>query len=386
MSTSESVRQLDDEQLLAIARFCRGNRNLETTQANSMGRRVEYFLGDEFVDLLTSEEFREAKLFDMDEDMSRSQAVLVGRRMLNTYFHNAELLNKDKSVDYDEIDKLQPVNNTEFEDDEEAYYVWMLKASSTKQKVYAGLMVGGAIAICMIKAWPLWMKIIVWWISLIMLISMLSLLVLRIFMAAIFWILGFRGLWLLPNVLNDDMDILDAFSPFIGYGTTAKEFRMQQKQARMRRSKKNADKNEPVADAATESHKKVEFDFGWMNVAVVLVAGMVLCNSLGLFMPDNIPEFITTKYDLFKQFPGLAPPDYNATEEKILQDARDAAAAAAEAAEIEANGGKPKSTSSDGVHIPGMGESEDLTDEEEEIKQSGVNTKVDGEEEAAELD
>ena len=88
-------------------------------------------------------------------------------------------------------------------------------------------------------------------------------------------------------MLNDDLDILDAFSPFIGYGTTSREIRLAQKAARVARNavvekklkKKNSQKagvplpEEEEEESVVESKEgKHEYDFGLLNVGIILIA------------------------------------------------------------------------------------------------------------------
>lgn len=401
--------QLDDAQLMKIAQYCRAT--IDVHDGACMDRRVEYFHGDDMVDLLMSKSFRKKKFCEMPEEVTRETGLAIATALAESrnvnFFHKAIITNKlTKSVDYDELDQLTPDQNGSMEDNDDAVYVWLISGSKMKSILLSVTLVAIGIAFTMIKVWPLWMKIVVWWLSLIMLVSMLSLLVLRIIFAALFWMVGFRGLWLLPNMLNDDLPVLDAFSPFVGYGITSKEFRQQQKSARLAanaRLTKKSSKGVPVptpanadgtpAPVAERVEGRHECDFGLLNLGFILIGGLILCNALGLFMPENIPEFVTTRADLFAHFPSLAPPDYNATAEAIAAEAAAAAAVAAEK-----NGSvpippkaEPAGTASDGVKISGMGESEELNDDDivDDVQMENnekYRNKHDGEEITEDLD
>jgi DNA segregation ATPase FtsK/SpoIIIE-like protein len=219
-----------------------------------------------------------------------------------------------------------------------------------------------------IKAWPIWMKVIVWWCSLIMLVCLLSLSVLRLVLYSVFWLIGFRGIWLLPNMFNDDLDFLDAFYPLFGKAVSQKELAKQAKQKRLaakaaeleaakqaKLAKKGVlkgttatttatttttttsaaaptgDKAKTEGDKAKEEPKKDGketpaepkkpgrcdgYNFGLINLCGILICGLIFCNYTGMFMPEMIPDFVVSKQELFAQFPSLAPPDYNATAEE----------------------------------------------------------------------
>jgi len=394
---------IDDPTLLKIGNYCRSN--LDVSQGACFDRRVEYFHGDEMVDLLVSKSFKKKKFLKLPDEMTRSMAMEIADRMLESqsqgFFHKANIKNKyTKSVDYDELDQMEPAQHGSMEDDDDAVYIWILAPSQLQTVLYSAGLIVVAIAFCMIKVWPLWMKIAVWWCSLIMLVCMLSLLVIRIFVGAIFWVVGFRGLWLLPNMLNDDLDFLDAFSPLVGYGTTSREIRLNAKAARVAamdkvvKKKNSKGKQQPApaaeeAEATQEESKegKHECDFGMLNLGFILIAGILLCNYLGLFMPENIPEFVTSRADLFAHFPSLAPPDYNATAEAL---AAEAAAAMAESSGEGPLGASADGTSADGVKIPGLGESEDIADDDiiDDVKDTNekLGTKFESEEVTEDLD
>ena len=62
-------------------------------------------------------------------------------------------------------------------------------------------------------------------------------------------------------------------------------------------------------DRKEEEERMNSHNFGLVNIAFVVIVGIVTANYFGLFMPDNIPDFVVSKVELFKQFPSLAPPN-----------------------------------------------------------------------------
>lgn len=289
-------------------------------------RRVEYFLGEDFKAALHSEKFKKSKIFPAEFCMEE-----IGTRMMKAqYFLRGDITNMD-TANLEDQDLIEMHRRQVFSNDDEDYFVWLLQPSNTELYTKTALMVVGVLFVCMIKIWPLWLKIGVWWVSLIMLICMLALIVIRLFLAAIFAIIGFRGIWLLPNLLNDDVDFLDAFTPLFGYGVNMKEYQQAQLEryaaGRRRRAKRQTEEEKAAAKKAKaekaekkEDGAKIQADaveesswkMGLINVSVIFIIGIVACNYMGLFMPDMLPDFVVSQVELWKEYPSLAPPDFDA--------------------------------------------------------------------------
>lgn len=338
-----------------IANFLRnGKGGVDSCDGACFQRRVEFFRGDELVDCLQSQHFAKQKLLPPNTavPLSREAAIGLAQQLLDRrdYFHSANWTNKEKAID--ELYVLVPQNGTghQFEDSEDAMYIWILPVSQTKALVQSALFVVALIFLAAIKAWPIWMKVIVWWISLICLICLVSLSAIRLVLYSLFWLVGFRGIWLLPNMFNDDLDFLDAFYPLFGRASSQKELAKQAKQKRLaakakeeearnlaKLAKKGAlkaggtetkpdgttptsastDATTPTSPAEVKKASRFEgYNFGLINLCGILIAGLFFCNYMGFLMPEMIPDFVVSKQELFAQFPSLAPPDYNASAEE----------------------------------------------------------------------
>jgi len=167
-------------------------------------------------------------------------------------------------------------------------YKWDFEGSQTRLKFMSFGSIALTAAICMIKIWPLWLKIAVYWTSLTLLITMTSLISIRLFLYSVMWIVGFRGQWLFPNLLNDDVPFFEAFKPLFGRGVED-----------TKDDKTNKDGPAPT------------WDFGILNALVILGLGIGFCWSIGMFESKSIPDFVVNQKDLYSQFPMLAPPDYD---------------------------------------------------------------------------
>lgn len=335
--------KLDEPALKKLGDWVRNRSGLECVDAACFSRRVEFFKGDELIDCLTSDTFKKKKILKNipKNGYSRVEATALAEQMQAIGFYTRASSENAEQKEIDEMHVLKPVPQpTKFVDGEEDYYIWTLPQSNTRVLMQSALFLVVAVFIAAIKAWPIWLKIFVWWCSLVLLICLSSMIVIRIVVYCFMTLIGFRGIWLLPNMFNDDLDFLDCFEPLFGIGFTPKAAKLKAKQSLTARgtkkeiSKKNsrkagdapessaekADKAaEEAAEVAAEAASKAKEDappgrcddwnFGLINVAGIVILGIVLCNYTGMFMPDNIPDFVVNKDDLFAQFPSLAPPN-----------------------------------------------------------------------------
>jgi len=198
----------------AAARWLRERRSgLEAYDAVLYEKRVQYFKGTRFVDCLLTHKIKNKQVNEYVQ--SREKAIALGNQMIAMgFFHRSELAQKKHEME--ENTRLRVHNLNTF--DEDGVYTWLIYPSQRRAVVQGFLLVSFAFLICLIKLWPLWLKIVVWWLSLIMLVSMTSIIVIRLALYIVMWIVGFRGIWLFPNLFDDDIEILAAFTPIIGRG------------------------------------------------------------------------------------------------------------------------------------------------------------------------
>lgn len=314
---------IDDETVKKVAEWLRKSSNMETGEGLLQKRRVDYFCGEDIKDALMSDKFQRKNILKQkvgDKEIEEIGSELMRRRLM----FRGVITNLD-TVDLEELDKVEPHRRQVFIDEPEEVYVWIMESSRTELYMKCAGMLTFALFMCMIKVWPLWLKIGVWWVSLIMLICMTSLIAIRLVLAGMFSMVGFRGIWLLPNLLNDDIDFLDAFTPLWGRGINLKQYQQEQLKrlaARRRRrggdmgkeGDKEEDDNKDDIDGENDPMLSQEetFKVGVTNLAVIFIIGIVLCNYFGLFMPDNIPDFVVSQVELWKEYPSLSPPDWDA--------------------------------------------------------------------------
>merc|ERR1711920_762222 len=160
----------------------------------------------------------------------------------------------------------------------------------------------GALALCMIQIWPLWLKIGVWWCSVTFLTTFGVLCVVRLILFCLMWIVGFRGIWLFPNLFDDNQTFAGSFMPVFGKGDPIMvEEDSDDEYWEYQRKKKKSSREEKKEEPA--------WQFGWINVLIIFGIGAIGCVKLGFFDGENVPDFVAKRDDLEYYFKSLAPPE-----------------------------------------------------------------------------
>jgi hypothetical protein len=212
--------------------------------------------------------------------------------------------------------------NTPFEED--GLFTWVYEGSKTKLYLMCAGMLVGALGLCMIQIWPLWLKIGVWWCSVTVLTTFGVLCGVRLVLFVLMFIVGFRGVWLFPNLFDDNQTFAGSFMPVFGKGdpVAVEEDSDEEYWEHMRKKKKaksgseddkSKDSSEkekkPKSDRQQQAGAEPSFQFGWINVALIFGIGALCCIKMGLFDGENVPDFVAKRDDLQYYFKGLAAPE-----------------------------------------------------------------------------
>jgi len=321
----------EDERLKAVANWLRNEKRsgLHTKEAVQYEKRVDYFKGSKLVDAFVGTEGRPSKYTGkLAKDMpvkSRAEAAKIGQELLRLgYFHRSQRVTHAHSRRWE----LELINGPF---DEDSLYTWVYEGSKTKLYLMCAGMLLGALILCMIQIWPLWMKIGVWWCSVTFLTTFGVLCVVRLGLFCLMFIVGFRGIWLFPNLFDDNQTFAGSFMPIFGKGDPliVEEDSDEEYWEHMRKKKKKKEeedakggassadkKNKSEADKKTPADEK-SFQFGWINVLLIFGLGALACLKMGFFEGDNVPDFVAKPDDLQYYFKSLAPPEEaNATKDK----------------------------------------------------------------------
>jgi len=307
-----------DPRLTAVADWLRNEKKsgLHTKEAVQYEKRVEYFKGSKLVDALTGPRYK-GKLAKETPIKTRAEAAKLAQELLRVgYIHRSQRVQHAHSRRWE----LELFHGA-FEED--GLFTWVYEGSKTKLYLMCAGMLLGALGICMIQIWPLWLKIGVWWCSVTFLTTFGVLCVVRLILFVLMWIVGFRGIWLFPNLFDDNQTFAGSFMPVFGKGdpVLVDEDSDEEYWEHMRKKKKKSgDDSEKEGEAKEEKKKKKAsdgpdkpaesaFQFGWINVVLIFGLGAIVCVKMGLFDGDNVPDFVAKRDDLEYYFKSLAAPE-----------------------------------------------------------------------------
>lgn len=315
----------EDTATRSVADYLRSEKysGLKTKEAVQYEKRVEYFKGSKLIDALVGPKYK-GKVATETPIKSRADAAKVGQTLLTQgYFHRSSRVTHAHTRRWE----LEMTSGS-FEED--GMYTWVYEGSKTKLYVLTGGMLLAALGMCMIQIWPLWMKIGVWWCSITFLTTLFVLSVVRVALFLAMWIVGFRGIWLFPNLFDDNQTIAGSFMPIFGKGDPIiiyEDSDEEYNEFQRKKSKKKGDSEKEGEQIETKGGKKVvrkkaseeadapKWQFGLINIMVIFGVGGLWCLNMGLFDGDNVPDFVAKRDDLQYYFKALSAPEVpNATQ------------------------------------------------------------------------
>ncbi len=201
MSSKSLAEQLNDES--TVKRFTKWiHANLALREAVQLNKRVNYFRGKRFIELLTSDP--EKTELNRPVVKNEAEAKMVGIALLKFgMIHASEVANKKKK-------ELRPVRANDFS--AEGYYTWIYEGSKTMRNLLLVLLVGSITAMCLFPIWPASIKVGVWYVSVTLLLILFGMLFVRLVLYVVCWTVGFE-VWILPNFFDDDLGVVDSFRP-----------------------------------------------------------------------------------------------------------------------------------------------------------------------------
>lgn len=201
---------------------------------------MEYFKGSKLVDVLLGPKYKGKLAKDMPVK-TRIEAAKLAQELLRVgYIHRSQRVQHAHTRRWE----LELLPGPFAED---GLFTWVYEGSKTKlcrcghldacafqqaqgevsltaatyfsrRYLMCGGLLAGALGLCMIQIWPLWMKIAVWWCSVTFLTTFGILCVLRLGLYMCMWVVGFRGVWLFPNLFDDNQTFAGSFMPVFGKG------------------------------------------------------------------------------------------------------------------------------------------------------------------------
>lgn len=99
----------------------------------------------------------------------------------------------------------------------DGFYIWNPEiAKSAYNKILVGLLLVGALAACLFRVWPLWMKFGVWYVSVALLVAIIGTAIIR-YIVWYFLLIAGHSFWIFPNMWDDSKGILGCFMPIYSY-------------------------------------------------------------------------------------------------------------------------------------------------------------------------
>ncbi|KAL8271651.1 hypothetical protein Esti_004456 [Eimeria stiedai] len=103
--------------------------------------------------------------------------------------------------------------------DVNSFYCCVYEGNNVWQHFMLFCVIAAVLCVCMFPAWPLQLKIGLWYISVVFLTILLFLIVLRLILFLLLWFVGYQ-FWLLPNLFNEDAGFIDSFIPLTEFQKT----------------------------------------------------------------------------------------------------------------------------------------------------------------------
>jgi translocation protein SEC62 len=185
-----------------MADFLRGRKGMDVRHGVEMGKRIEFFRGDRLGKFLINHPT--AAKYTPSPVITKEDALEMGRLLLaHGFIHRSERSEKNKKV-------LKPVDNHDFVAD--GYYTWMYDGSMRLRNFLTAALIIGFTGLVCYPIWPQWSKVVVWYMSVTFLIVMVVFSIVRLFLFFILWLVGIE-FWILPNIYDDDLGVVDSFKP-----------------------------------------------------------------------------------------------------------------------------------------------------------------------------
>jgi hypothetical protein len=138
--------------------------------------------------------------------------------------------------------------------------------------------------------------------------------ILHVASGPLFFLIGMRGVYFMPNLFDEDIFFIDTFSPLFGRGgehqakwREERELQIRIKEAK--RAGKDSSEVEMPATSSGEENVWLSWKMAVANAIVFVIVGFAVGYYMGLFSPENVPEFVISPKEMHQIFPSLAPPE-----------------------------------------------------------------------------
>ncbi len=351
---SDKTADAEKDLPLTLAKWLRDQRSskLKTYDSilNPAGKRVDSFSTDDLLAVIANADTSKHAWLEEVVSLSKSELMKMLNLMIQRKFFVVTKVVKPPTIKRGEKQDAVVVLSDSQEFAEKVVLTWILEPSQTVLVAQSVSLIFFIIAVCCFKIWPLWLKIAVWWCSVVLLVLMITAMILHLISGVVFILLGFQNMYFLPNLFDPDLPFFYTFSPTFGSGGEHQQRwkleREAQKAAKIQRqisasgsSSSSSSSSSPAAVSVNLDVPKVELPsqgffsswrLGVLNIAFLVCVALGICVYMGVFKPENVPDFVVSTNELISMFPSLAPPDWvGDTVKEAAKAAEDAARAAA---------------------------------------------------------
>ena len=191
-----------EEGIRTLAKFLRGDNGIKVRTAVEHEKRVDYFKGKRFVDLMLEGHKSWPRTLPRVED--KATAVLIAQELIKAnMFHRSEKVKEKKGV-------LQISQRNVFE--ENGIYTWIYTGSMLWSNLATGAVIFIVIGFTLLPIWPEFMKKVLWYISVTFLLFTFTFVSIRFVVFLISWVLG-QEFWIFPRLFDESLSFQDSFKP-----------------------------------------------------------------------------------------------------------------------------------------------------------------------------
>ena len=191
-----------------IADYLRGRNGMKIRQGIERSKRVEYCKGSRLVKfLLKNSGTHHLPPFEDEESLAMSIGTLL---IQHGFMHKSD---RDTSNQK----KLTISRDQSFEMD--GYFTWMYDGPMTLRYIMTGALIVFAAMMTLFPIWPAWARLVIWYMSVTFLIVIIVFSILRLIAFLLAWMLGF-DFWVLPNIYDDDLGVIESFKPGYSFKAT----------------------------------------------------------------------------------------------------------------------------------------------------------------------
>jgi hypothetical protein len=136
----------------------------------NFGRRIECFRGQQVLDALMNANFKNHSSLSSYASATRDELIATLDAMITEgFFTRVVALDIAKRPAADAPQELRVQLDEEKTFDVDALFMWTFESKSSAPLFKALGSIALVIFVCCFKVWPIWMRIVVWWLSLILL-------------------------------------------------------------------------------------------------------------------------------------------------------------------------------------------------------------------------